>query len=49
MKTDNEITKKYYDFLKGEINRGTIRNKTVYINCRSKAHDYYSYHIGGIR
>ena len=40
----NNITKAYYDFLVGEINRGAIRNKVV---CRKEhlAHGHVSYYL----
>lgn len=40
----NAITKEYYDFLVGEINRGTTKHRVACV-CISKAHNYYSYHL----
>lgn len=38
----NEITKNYYNFLKGELNRGTIKNKSIY---KSIHRGYKTYHL----
>jgi hypothetical protein len=42
----NGITKEYYDFLVGEINRGVnMQDKAVATVLYSKAHDYIGYHL----
>jgi len=40
----NAITKEYYNFLVGEINRGVTAKRVAKVLI-SKAHDYYSYHL----
>ena len=40
----NAISKNYYDFLVGEINRGVTKLRVQKILI-SEAHDYYSYHF----
>lgn len=45
----NQITEGFYYFLVGEINRGTIRNKTVFKVLRKNgSHEYYTYHLTSV-
>ena len=41
----NEITKEYYNFLVGEMNRGTTKKKVSRVMRRNGSHVYFTYHL----
>ena len=41
----NEITKEYYNFLVGQMNRGTTKHKVSAIMHRNGTHTYSTYHL----
>lgn len=41
----NEITKEYYNFLVGEMNRGTTKKKVSRVMRRNGSYVYFTYHL----
>lgn len=41
----NEITKEYYNFLVGQMNRGTTSKKVSRVMRQNGSHIYFTYHL----
>ncbi len=45
----NEITEEYYNFLIGQVNRGTCSHKVSRVLRHNGTHSYFTYHLISVR